>query len=100
MLLKYQMFEILNLKYGIICTIVVLCTVTTFRHFLLAPQRLEDNASMFRSVKELREGVGDIIEKLSTADIFAFLQLIGKLSLSKKIDLGIMENLSLSKMSI
>ena len=43
------------------------------------------------------KGVGDIIE-LSTADISAFLQLIGKLSLSKKKDLGIIEKLSLSKM--
>ena len=45
------MFEILNLKYGVICAIVVLCTVTTFQHFLLTPQRLEDNALMFPSVK-------------------------------------------------
>ena len=37
-------------------------------------------------------------KKLSTADISAFLQLIGKLSLSEKIDLGIIEKLSLSKM--
>ena len=37
-------------------------------------------------------------KKISTADISAFLQLIGKLSLSKKIDLGIIEKLSLSKM--
>ena len=43
-------------------------------------------------------GVGDISEKLSIADISAFLKLIGKLSLSKKIDLGIIEKLSLSKM--
>ena len=49
------MFEILNLKYGIICTIVVLCTVTTFQHFHLALQRLEDNASMFPSVKKKLE---------------------------------------------
>ena len=45
------MFEILNLKYGVICAIVVLCTVTTFQHFLLTPQRLGDNALMFPSVK-------------------------------------------------
>ena len=38
--------------------------------------------------------------KLSIADISAFLQLIGKLSLSKKIDLGIIEKLSLSKRCI
>ena len=45
------MFEILNLKYVVLCTIGVLCTVTTFQHFHLALQRLEDNASMFPSVK-------------------------------------------------
>ena len=39
-------------------------------------------------------------KKISTADISAFLQLIGKLSLSKKIDLGIIEKLSLSKVCI
>ena len=33
-------------------------------------------------------------KKLSIADISAFLKLIGKLSLSKKIDLGIIEKLS------
>ena len=49
------MFEILNLKYGILCTIVVLCTVTTFQHFLLVLQRLEDNALMFPSVKRKLE---------------------------------------------
>ena len=37
-------------------------------------------------------------KKLSASDISAFLQLIGKLSLSNKIDLGIIETLSLSKM--
>ena len=46
----------------------------------------------------VRLGVGDIIEKLSKADISAFLQFIGKSSLSEKIDLGIIEKLSLSKM--
>ena len=35
-------------------------------------------------------------KKLSTANKSAFLQLIGKLSLTKKIDLGIIEKLSLS----
>ena len=45
------MFEILNLRYGVICAIVVLCTVTTFEHFLLTPQRLGENALMFPSVK-------------------------------------------------
>ena len=49
------MFEILNLKYGVICAIVVLCTVTTFQHFLLVLQRLEDNALMFPSVKRKLE---------------------------------------------
>ena len=49
------MFEILNLKYGVICAIVVLCTVTTFQHFLLTPQRLGDNALMFPSVKRKLE---------------------------------------------
>ena len=33
----------------------VLCTVTTFQHFLLALQRLEDNALMFPSVKRKLE---------------------------------------------
>ena len=36
-------------------------------------------------------GVGNIIGKISIADISAFLQLIGKLLLSKKIDLGIIK---------
>ena len=36
-------------------------------------------------------------KKLATVDISAFSQLIGKLSLSEKIDLGIIEKLSLSK---
>ena len=39
-------------------------------------------------------------KKLSMADISAFLKLIVKLSLSKKIDLGIIDKLSLSKMCI
>ena len=97
MLLKYQMFEILNLKYGIICTIVVLCTVTTFRHFLLAPQRLEDNASMFPSVKELRVGVGDIIEKIIDCLYIGIFSIYRQII--EKIDLEIIEKLSLSKMS-
>ena len=43
-------------------------------------------------------GVGDIIEKnLSTADILEFFQIIGKLSISKKIYLGIIEKLLISK---
>ena len=46
----------------------------------------------------LRWGWTILSKKLSTADKSAFLQLIGKLSLSEKIDLGIIEKLSLSKM--
>ena len=45
----------------------------------------------------LRWGWTILSKKLSTADKSAFLQLIGKLSLSEKIDLGIIEKLSLSK---
>ena len=47
-----------------------------------------------------KKGWAILSKKLSTADISAFLQLIGKLSLSEKIDLGIIEKLSLSKMCI
>ena len=42
-------------------------------------------------------GVGDLIKKLSIADISAFLQVIGKSSKSKKVHLGIIKILSISK---
>ena len=42
-------------------------------------------------------GVGDLIKKLSIADISAFPQVIGKSSKSKKVHLGIIKILSISK---
>ena len=42
-------------------------------------------------------GVGDIIEKIIDADILAFFQDSGKLSISKKIHLGVIKKLSVSK---
>ena len=45
-------------------------------------------------------GVGDLIKKWLIADISAFLQVIGKLLKSKKVHLGIIKKLSISKIFI
>jgi len=49
-----------------------------------APKRKLTHSQSKLYLDESQLGVGNIIEKLSTADNSAFLQLIGKLSLSEK----------------